>query len=213
MTVARSRPRDAEASRQRLMDIGAALFAERGFKGATLDLVAARSGLNKAMVAYYFGSKAGLYQAVLDAGVEAVLARLDAAELDGLESEERLPALTQAIAAGLADAPYLPGMLVQDYLGGSQQKRPAAMASLSRLFETTRGIVEQGQAEGRIRDADPHLVHLSIVGGLVFYGLTAPYRATLQAEGRWPASNPNITEFADFLGTMIALGLKPPGKS
>lgn len=192
------------------MDVGAVLFAERGFKGATLDLIATRSGLNKAMVAYYFGSKTGLYQAVLDAGVEAVLKQVDAVGLDTLPSRDRLPAHARAIACGFSDAPFLPGMLVQDYLGGSQQKRPEAAASLMRLFQITRGLVEAGQNEGSFRDADPHLVHLSLVGGLIFYGLTAPYRAAMEGAGKWTTSNPDIVEFADYLGRTIRDGLKPP---
>lgn len=208
MPARTSRLRNATASRQALLDTGAALFAEKGYKGTTLDVLAERSGLNKAMVAYYFGSKSGLYQAALDAGVEAVLKQVEAAGLDALPLEERFPTLARAIAAGYAAAPYLPGMLVQDYLGGRQQTRPEAAASLIRVFAISRSIVEEGQAAGYFRPADPHLVHLSLVGGLVFYGLTAPYRTAMQAAGNWPASNPPIAEYADFLGRTIRDGLK-----
>jgi len=43
-----------------------AIVAERGFAALTLNRLAAESGENKAMVAYYFGNKAGLVAAVLD---------------------------------------------------------------------------------------------------------------------------------------------------
>lgn len=43
-----------------------AIVAEKGFAALTLNRLAAESGENKAMVAYYFGNKAGLIAAVLD---------------------------------------------------------------------------------------------------------------------------------------------------
>ena len=42
------------------------IIATHGFDALTLNAVAASSGENKAMVAYYFGNKAGLVAAVLD---------------------------------------------------------------------------------------------------------------------------------------------------
>ena len=43
------------------------IIATEGFHALTLNAVAAASGENKAMIAYYFGNKAGLVAAVLDA--------------------------------------------------------------------------------------------------------------------------------------------------
>ncbi len=42
-----------------------ALFAEHGFKGTSVAMIAARAGLPKANLHYYFGSKQALYKAVL----------------------------------------------------------------------------------------------------------------------------------------------------
>lgn len=43
-----------------------ALFAERGFDAVRVDELAEAAGLNKRMIYHYFGSKAGLYRAVVD---------------------------------------------------------------------------------------------------------------------------------------------------
>ncbi|MBP9042811.1 MAG: helix-turn-helix transcriptional regulator, partial [Spirochaetes bacterium] len=40
-------------------------FAELGFDGARVDRIAARSGLNKAMIYYYFKSKENLYETIV----------------------------------------------------------------------------------------------------------------------------------------------------
>lgn len=60
------RQRDPRQARRRLLEAGAAVFAEAGYAGARVDAIAARAGLNKRMLYHYFGDKAGLYRAVLD---------------------------------------------------------------------------------------------------------------------------------------------------
>jgi AcrR family transcriptional regulator len=209
MTRRASKPRNAEASRAALMDAGAKLFAQKGFAATSLDMIAAATGLNKAMVSYYFGSKTGLYQAILDEGVTRVLARVDVDALEAAPPERRLPAFARALARGFEAAPFLPGMLVQDYLSGEQQMRPEAAASLSRTFQTTRTIIERGMLAGVFRSADPHQVHLALIGGLIFFRITKPFRDNMQSAGRLPYSNPDPEEFAEFLGEILARGLAP----
>ena len=65
-----------------------AIIAEQGFDALTLNRLAAVSGENKAMTAYYFGNKAGLIAAVLDSVIhdeyvasETRMTNLDPAEL------------------------------------------------------------------------------------------------------------------------------------
>ena len=48
-----------------ILDAAERVFAEAGFGGATMQLIADMAGLPKANLHYYFGSKAVLYQAVL----------------------------------------------------------------------------------------------------------------------------------------------------
>ncbi|MEE2525976.1 TetR/AcrR family transcriptional regulator [Hyphobacterium sp. HN65] len=200
--------RNAAASREALMEAGARLFARKGFAATSLDAIAEDTGLNKAMVAYYFGSKTGLYQAILDQGVSRVLERVDVEALEARPPDLRLPAFARALARGFEAAPYLPGMLVQDYLSGEQQMRPEAAASLARNFEVTRAIIERGTMAGVFRAVDPHQVHLVLIGALVFFRITKPFRDKMQSAGRLPYSNPDPEDFAEFIGEMIARGLK-----
>lgn len=71
MTTRRSprpeaRKRDSERTRLALLDAATAEFAAKGREGARVSAIAARAGVNKQLVSYYFGGKDGLYQAILD---------------------------------------------------------------------------------------------------------------------------------------------------
>lgn len=65
--------RDAEATRQRLLDAAAEEFAARGIAGARVDRIAQAARSNKAQIYHYFGSKDALFEAVFDRIVEATL--------------------------------------------------------------------------------------------------------------------------------------------
>ena len=58
--------RDAERTKQAILDAAKVEFAEKGLAGARVDTIAEQSGANKRMLYYYFGSKEDLYVAVLE---------------------------------------------------------------------------------------------------------------------------------------------------
>ena len=62
MTTNESRKRDAAATRELILDAARQVFADKGFDGAGVREIAARSGVNAALVNRYFGSKEGLFR-------------------------------------------------------------------------------------------------------------------------------------------------------
>jgi TetR/AcrR family transcriptional regulator len=58
-------PRDAEATKERILTAALAEFSEKGIAGARVDAIAARARVNKRMLYYYFGSKDELFQEIL----------------------------------------------------------------------------------------------------------------------------------------------------
>ncbi|MCS0603559.1 TetR family transcriptional regulator [Streptomyces sp. LP11] len=66
--AARHRPRDARETRARILRAAGAVFAERGFEAATVRDIAARAGVNQALIFRYFGSKKALLTEVMTEG-------------------------------------------------------------------------------------------------------------------------------------------------
>ncbi len=60
----RGRVRDAERTREAILNAAEAAFAEHGFDGARIDSIARASGYNQSLLFQYFGDKLGLYVAV-----------------------------------------------------------------------------------------------------------------------------------------------------
>ncbi|GAA2722494.1 MULTISPECIES: TetR/AcrR family transcriptional regulator [Streptomyces] len=73
----RPRPRRVRMTgaerREQLLDIGRALFAERGFEGTSVEEIAAKAGVSKPVVYEHFGGKEGLYAVVVDREMRQLL--------------------------------------------------------------------------------------------------------------------------------------------
>jgi AcrR family transcriptional regulator len=84
-TAEASLSRKGERTRQTLLDAAEKLFAEKGFYGVTVRAIAREADADPALVAYYFGGKRELFDAVLLRRAE----RLNQIRLDRLEQCER----------------------------------------------------------------------------------------------------------------------------
>jgi AcrR family transcriptional regulator len=82
-------------ARERILSAGLVEMAEHGEAGARTARIAARAGVNKQLIHYYFRTKAGLYRAVLDLAATSVAAELAALPLVGLTAVERLRRLVR----------------------------------------------------------------------------------------------------------------------
>jgi AcrR family transcriptional regulator len=71
--VSRHRPGTharGEDTRRRILDAALEVFAAEGYEGASTRFLAERAGVNLPAIQYYFGSKEGLYRAVIDSIIE-----------------------------------------------------------------------------------------------------------------------------------------------
>ncbi len=59
--------------REQLLDVGRALFAERGFEGTSVEEIAHKAGVSKPVVYEHFGGKEGLYAVVVDREMRMLL--------------------------------------------------------------------------------------------------------------------------------------------
>lgn len=85
-----TRTNDPERTKANIMEVAAAEFGEKGLAGARIDEIAALTRTSKRMIYYYFGSKEGLYLAVLEESYRKVRETEGELHLDDLEPEQAL---------------------------------------------------------------------------------------------------------------------------
>ena len=94
---ASGRRRDAGRTRAEILDVATREFADRGYAGARVDEIAARTRTTKRMIYYYFGGKEQLYVAVLErayATAREAERAVDVDHLDPIEAIRELAGLT-----------------------------------------------------------------------------------------------------------------------
>jgi TetR/AcrR family transcriptional regulator, regulator of cefoperazone and chloramphenicol sensitivity len=86
-----------EDTRRRILETALDIFATEGYEGASTRLLAERAGVNLPAIQYYFGSKEGLYRAVIEYIVQyneahfaPLMIKMKAALDDHTASPERL---------------------------------------------------------------------------------------------------------------------------
>jgi TetR/AcrR family transcriptional regulator len=143
----------AEATRKARIAVAARLeFARHGYAGARLQRIADRAGVNKQLVFYYFGSKTGLYRAV----IEQSAGRLFTASVEpDTRATVHLSQEVRSAFAALGENPQLVRLLVNDACEEGAA-RDLASSVLSELHSRLHAIILKGQGLGYFRDnVDP----------------------------------------------------------
>jgi TetR/AcrR family transcriptional regulator len=99
----RGRPHDAEGAREAILNAAEQVFAEHGFDGARVDVIAETAGYNKSLLFQYFGDKLGLYTAV-NKRIDKDLTELQARILIPLLEDESVATDAQKFRAFLETA-------------------------------------------------------------------------------------------------------------
>src|SRR5512139_335903 len=86
----RQRVNDPEGTKRNIVEVATREFAQKGYSGARVDEIAARTRTSKRMIYYYFGGKEGLYIAVLENAYGRIRTIEGSLDLDNQAPEEAL---------------------------------------------------------------------------------------------------------------------------
>ncbi|MEW5984775.1 MAG: TetR/AcrR family transcriptional regulator [Acidobacteriota bacterium] len=163
----------------RIITAALAEFAQQGFAGARVDRISRKARLNKAMLYYYFGSKARLYRAAIQRVLLGLVDRLEAAADGAGPADAKLDRFIETfVSLGLAEPSVAPIML-REVVEGARHLDKDTFLLLSRVVGIMTAIVRQGQREGVFRDVDPLLTYLTTAWPIVVYLASGPIRASI----------------------------------
>ena len=165
------RQRDAERTRGEILDTATAEFAERGYDGARVDEIGARTRTTKRMIYYYFGGKKQLYIAVLERAYARIRAAEQAVNVDHLDPVMAIRRISEVtFDHHEANPDFIRLVSIENIHHG---EHVAEIASLVRVntpaIVLLDEILARGRSQGLFRDdIDAIDVHMMISSFCVF---------------------------------------------
>ncbi|MES2260714.1 MAG: TetR/AcrR family transcriptional regulator [Pseudomonadota bacterium] len=171
------RPRNADATKESILQAARAEFAEAGLGGARVDSIAERSGTNKRMIYHYFGGKDDLFSEVIAAEYEGIRAQELDLGLEALPPAEAINKLVEFTWNYYIDNPELITLVNSENL--HKARHLAGHSELHEMqlnyVELVKRILQRGADQGVFRrDVDPvqFCITLAAIG---YYYLTNQY--------------------------------------
>lgn len=157
------------------------LMASGGFAGTSIRALTEEAGANLGAVTYHFGSKEGLYCAVLDEVVSPFKEQVQVLRDMPLSPMQKLEYLIRGMFQHLRDNPDMPRFMVQEIVLGDEPS-PHILDIIAVVAPILIGIIQEGQAVGTIRKGDPALMALSTLSQPIYLSIMPPVMAKVASK-------------------------------
>jgi len=203
--------RDRERTKRDILDIAFAEFAENGFDGGNTDAIAARAGVTKRLIFYYFNSKEELFVAVLEMAYARIRLAEEGLHLDLLKPEAAIRGLAEfTFDFHQANPEYVRLVTIENIHRGRHVNRSRKLKEMTRpIIDQIAKVLENGVRSGVFRrDIDPVELHMTL-NALCFFSVAN--RHTFEAQFGVDMSSPKAraqrrTEIADLIWRYVRIG-------
>ena len=181
-----------KATRERILDAAAHVFAEKGFREATIRDIVSRAKVNLAAVNYHFRDKKRLYAEVLEREMRAVHAKhpID----DASTPERRLRAFVDGFLRRVTDRDSRAGRLMaREMIEPTAALDRLAERVIRPIYESLVALTREVRGMSRPK---AELAAKSVLGQMLFYKHCAP--VVERIDGRLPRIGPLAEHIVRF---------------
>ncbi|MEW6129477.1 MAG: CerR family C-terminal domain-containing protein [Acidobacteriota bacterium] len=150
------------------------LIAERGLAAASIRDIAATAGVTSAMVHYYFGSKDGLYRAMLENAVESVRSFIAAVSATPAPAPAKLAQFIEGEVHYILSHPKLARILLREMLAGGKELIKIFQQYPVNNYLMLRQLIGDGVKRKELRPVDIDLAPLSLMGMMMIFHAFRP---------------------------------------
>ena len=200
------RIRDAECTRNMILEAAETEFARAGLAGARTENIAEMSGVTRAMIHYYYDSKEKLYQAVLE---KFLRARVEAIQKINLNDPDVTNAVTQFVRSFiLQQQDNVSASSIMLFEAVQNHGRYYKEIAIAAIYEPLVALLKRGMEEGVFRKVDPLHVTINIIGISVFYFCARENVKHLFPPGTDLMSDVEVNKHLEEALEMVLNGLK-----
>jgi AcrR family transcriptional regulator len=165
------RTNDPERTMANILDVATREFSDKGLSGARIDAIADATRTSKRMIYYYFGSKEGLYIAVLEDAYRRIRQIESELHLEDLPPEDALRKLVGfTVDYQLANPDFIRLVMTENIHRGEFLAQSKTIQKLNvPAIDAVRTVYQRGLEAGVFRSGiDPIDLHMSISALSVF---------------------------------------------
>ncbi|GHF69447.1 TetR family transcriptional regulator C-terminal domain-containing protein [Seohaeicola zhoushanensis] len=148
-------------NRAAILEAALDVFSAQGFRGATVDEIAAAAGLSKPNLLYYFPSKEAIHDALLEGLLDIWLAPLRALDETGEPLEEILAYVRRKLEMS-REMPRESRLFANEIVQGAPRIGAVLSTDLKALVDAKSKVIARWAAEGRIAPVHPYHLIFSI---------------------------------------------------
>ena len=168
-------------SRARILAAACDEFGAHGFAATTVDRIARRARVNKAMIYYHFPNKRALYTCIIRDVFTPIAERMRAAVAEDAPPDEKLNRLIETLVRSVDESTHFLPMFLREIADGGARLGAEELSLIGSIFATVSGLVTEGAKQKLFQPVHPALAHFTLVGPLVMFRASAPVRARIKA--------------------------------
>lgn len=174
----------APDTRKRILAAACDEFGAHGFAATTVDRIARRARVNKAMIYYHFPNKRALYTCIIRDVFAPITERVRIAMADEATPEKKLAQLIDTIVRSIDESTHFLPIFLREIADGGAHLGPEELGLLAGMFATVSGVIVDGAKQKTFQPVHPALAHFTLIGPLVMFRATAPVRARIKSVRR-----------------------------
>ncbi len=157
----RAPTRIQKKNRAAILDAALNVFSAHGFRGATVDQIAAEAGLSKPNLLYYFPSKNAIHTALLSGLLDVWLAPLHDLDADGDPMEEMLSYIGRKLQMS-RELPRESRLFANELVQGAPRIHDALSNDLKALVDEKTAVLTGWMDQGKIARLHPYHLIFSV---------------------------------------------------
>ncbi len=169
-------------NRARILEAALEVFSTEGYRGATLDQIAAAAGLSKPNILYYFDGKEEIHVTLLAQLMQTWLEPLRRLDPKGEPLEELMGYIRRKLEMS-RQFPSESRLFANEIVQGAPRMRPHLKSELKPLVDEKAALIARWVAEGRLAPVDPRHLIFSIWATTQHYADFEAQIAVLMPEG------------------------------
>lgn len=147
-------------------------FVQFGKKGARMQSIADKAGVNKALLHYYFSSKDNLHKEVLKRMIENAFSRISTSMEESSDPRDQIRQIIGKYYDFICTFPELPRLMLYEI-----NTNPEEIASFfSQVFigeqhvpQSILGVIRAGIENGQFREVDPRQFLITALSTILFF--------------------------------------------